>query len=85
MRSESGEIGVGSTFHHVSTTAVERGPDGGGSDIVDDADIEMKGVAKLAAPIMNLVLEKIGSDNEGDMSQTVNRLPRKRRSLTSIC
>ena len=109
-RNESGEIGVGSTFHNVSkiagvsteltytlekltgdtivlvgrnetatstdTITVKRGPDGQGSEIVYDADIEMKGAAKLAAPITKLVFEKIGSDTVDDMTTALNRLVR---------
>ena len=39
-----------------------------------EADIEMKGAAKLADPVMKIVFEKIGSDTEDDMTTVLNRL-----------
>ena len=49
-------------------------PHGDGSEITYEAVIEMSGAAKLAAPVVKLVFEKIGSDTEDDMSDVLNGL-----------
>jgi len=46
----------------------------GGSEVTYEAVIEMKGAAKLGAPLVKVVFEKIGSDTEDDMTQVLNRL-----------
>lgn len=107
-RTDSGPLGVGSTFHNVSkiagvsteldytieelsddtlvlfgtnetatstdTITVVPGPSGSGSEVTYEAVIELKGAAKLGAPIVKLVFEKIGSDTEDKMSQALNKL-----------
>ena len=35
---------------------------------------ELKGIAKVADPIMKIVFEKIGSDTEDDMTKVLDRL-----------
>lgn len=44
----------------------------GGSEITYTADLEMKGAAKLAAPAMKIVFEKLGNDTEEQLSQVLN-------------
>jgi carbon monoxide dehydrogenase subunit G len=46
----------------------------GGSEVTYEAVIEMKGAAKLAAPVVKLVFEKIGSDTEDQMSDALDKL-----------
>ncbi len=66
-------------FHGVNDTAsttdtITVRPHPRGSEITYEAEIEMKGAAKLATPIIKLVFEKIGSDTEDDMTVVLNRL-----------
>lgn len=65
---------VGKNETATSTDTITVRPDGSGSEITYEAVIEMKGAAKLAAPVVKLVFEKIGSDTEDDMTEALNRL-----------
>ncbi|GAB2775937.1 SRPBCC family protein [Nocardioides salsibiostraticola] len=65
---------VGKNETATSTDTITVRPDGSGSEVTYEAVIEMKGAAKLAAPVVKLVFEKIGSDTEDDMTQALNRL-----------
>jgi carbon monoxide dehydrogenase subunit G len=65
-------VGTNDTAHTTDTITVQ--PHGSGSEITYVADIQMKGAAKLATPVVKLVFEKIGSDTEDDMVQVLNRL-----------
>ena len=56
------------------TITVVPNPEGSGSRVTYEANIEMKGMAKLADPVMKLVFEKVGSDTEDDMVTVLNRL-----------
>ncbi|MGC4110141.1 MAG: SRPBCC family protein [Nocardioides sp.] len=47
---------------------------GGGSQITYEAVIEMNGAAKLAAPLVKVVFEKVGSDTERSMTEVLNGL-----------
>ena len=67
-------VGRNETATSTDTITVKPGADGQGSEIVYVADIEMKGVARLAAPITKLVFEKVGSDTEDDMTSALNQL-----------
>lgn len=66
---------VGRNDTATSTDTITVEPHGSGSRLTYEAVIEMKGAAKLAAPLVKLVFEKIGSDTEDDMTQVLNRLP----------
>lgn len=57
-----------------STDTITVKPSGAGSEITYEAVIEMFGAAKLAAPLVKVVFEKIGSDTEDQMSDALNRL-----------
>ncbi len=65
-------VGTNDTAHSTDTITVQ--PHGSGSEITYVADIQLKGAAKLATPVVKLVFEKIGSDTEDDMVQVLNRL-----------
>jgi carbon monoxide dehydrogenase subunit G len=67
-------VGRNDTATSTDTITVVPSPDGPGSRITYEANIEMKGAAKLADPIMKVVFEKIGSDTEDDMTTVLNRL-----------
>ena len=56
------------------TITVVPSPAGTGSRITYDAEIRLKGAAKVADPVMKIVFEKIGSDTEDDMTTVLNRL-----------
>lgn len=65
---------VGTNDTATSTDTITVVPKDGGSEITYEAVIEMSGAAKLAAPLVKLVFEKIGSDTEDDMTKVLNRL-----------
>ncbi|MCW2840393.1 MAG: polyketide cyclase [Aeromicrobium sp.] len=65
---------VGTNDTASSTDTITVLPSGTGSEITYDADIELKGAAKLGAPVVKLVFEKIGSDTEDDMVTVLNGL-----------
>ena len=67
-------VGRNDTATSTDTITVVPSPDGPGSRITYEANIEMKGAAKLADPVMKIVFEKIGSDTEDDMTTVLNRL-----------
>ena len=67
-------VGSNDTARSVDTITVVPNPEGSGSRVTYEAHIEMKGVAKLADPVMKVVFEKIGSDTEDDMTTVLNRL-----------
>ncbi|MFI5429639.1 SRPBCC family protein [Aeromicrobium sp. UC242_57] len=65
---------VGSNDTATSTDTIAVMPSGTGSEITYDADIELKGAAKVATPVIKLVFEKIGNDTEDDMVRVLNGL-----------
>jgi carbon monoxide dehydrogenase subunit G len=65
-------VGTNDTAHSTDTLTVL--PSGTGSEITYDADIELKGAAKLGTPVVKLVFEKVGSDTEDDMVKVLNGL-----------
>src|SRR4029078_11533692 len=64
---------VGKNDTATSTDTIIVRPDGPGSEITYRADIEMHGAAKLAAPMIKVVFEKIGRDTEKQMTEVLNR------------
>ena len=67
---------VGENDSATSTdTIVVVASGGGGSEITYTADLEMHGLAVLAAPAMKLVFEKVATDTEKQMTEVLNRLP----------
>ena len=67
-------VGHNETATSTDTITVVPGPEGAGSRITYEANIEMNGMAKLVDPIMKLVFEKVGNDTENDMVTALNRL-----------
>jgi carbon monoxide dehydrogenase subunit G len=65
---------VGRNDTATSTDTITVIPHEGGSQVTYEAVIEMTGAARLAAPLVKLVFEKIGSDTAEDMTQVLNRL-----------
>lgn len=67
-------VGINDTA--TSTDTITVLPHEGGSEVTYEAVIEMQGAAKLAAPLVKVVFEKIGSDTEDDMTRVLNGLAR---------
>ena len=63
---------VGTNETATSTDTITVVPSGSGSEVTYEAVIEMKGAAKLAAPMVKVVFEKIGNDTEEDMVRVLN-------------
>lgn len=59
-----------------STDTITVVPHDLGSEVTYEAVIEMKGIAKVAAPAMKLIFEKVGNDTEKDLVEVLNRLVR---------
>lgn len=65
-------VGVNDTATSTDTITVR--PEATGSEVVYQAVIEMKGAARLAAPVVKLIFEKVGTDTEKQMSAALDRL-----------
>jgi carbon monoxide dehydrogenase subunit G len=67
---------VGRNKTATSTETIEVTPAGTGSSITYTNETVFNGVAKLAAPLVKIVFEKIGKDTEKQMVETLNALGR---------
>ena len=65
---------VGTNESATSTDTMTVVPHADGSEVTYEAVIEMKGAAKLAAPLIKVVFEKVGSDTEDQMVEVLNGL-----------
>jgi carbon monoxide dehydrogenase subunit G len=65
-------VGTNDSSTSVDTITVDAS--GAGSVITYQADLEMKGAAKLLSPAMKLVFEKLANDTEKQMSSVLNAL-----------
>ncbi|MFD9701700.1 SRPBCC family protein [Lentzea sp. NPDC059081] len=65
---------VGRNDTATSTETIEVTPDGTGSSITYTNDLELKGAAKLAAPLGKVVFEKLGNDTEKQLTEVLDRL-----------
>ena len=63
---------VGKNETATSTDTITVLPHETGSEVTYEAVIEMKGAAKLAAPLVKLIFEKVGNDTEDDMTKVLN-------------
>jgi carbon monoxide dehydrogenase subunit G len=68
---------VGENDSATSTDSITVRPDGAGSEVRYHAEIEMHGLAKLAAPAIKLIFEKIGNDTAERMTAVLNGLTPK--------
>lgn len=73
-RTDERLVFVGENDSAKSTDTISVVPDGTGSEVTYEAVIELKGAAKLAAPGVKLVFERIGSETETQMTQVLNGL-----------
>ena len=65
---------VGTNDSATSTDTITVRPVAGGSEVSYEAEIQMKGAARLAVPLVKLVFEKVADDTEDDMTVVLNRL-----------
>lgn len=65
---------VGSNDTATSRDTITVGPSGSGSSVTYEADVQMKGAAKLATPAVKLVFEKLGNDTENKLIEVLNTL-----------
>ncbi len=65
---------VGENDKATSTDTITITPSGTGSRIRYRAELEMHGMAKLAAPAMKLIFEKVATDTEHQMIEVLNQL-----------
>lgn len=65
---------VGENDSSTSTDTITVDASGAGSVITYQADLEMKGVAKLLSPAMKLIFEKLAGDTEKQLTAVLNAL-----------
>jgi carbon monoxide dehydrogenase subunit G len=65
---------VGKNDSSTSTDTITVDASGAGSVITYQAELEMKGAAKLLSPAMKLVFEKLANDTEKQMTSVLNGL-----------
>ncbi|MGJ0119787.1 SRPBCC family protein [Williamsia sp. MIQD14] len=65
---------VGTNDTATSTETITVHPDGGGSEVTYTNEIELQGMAKIGAPAMKLVFEKVGVDTEKQLTEVLNGL-----------
>lgn len=66
---------VGQNERATSTNEITVTRQGRGSRIRYRADLQVRGAAKLATPVMTVVFEKLGNDTQKQMIQVLNGLP----------
>jgi carbon monoxide dehydrogenase subunit G len=69
-----GLVFVGRNETATSTDSITVVASGAGSEITYEADIEMHGAAKLTAPAVKVVFEKVANDTEKQMTEVLDRL-----------
>lgn len=65
---------IGKNDGSTSTDTISVTPSGTGSEVTYEAHLELHGVAKLAAPAMALMFEKLANDTQHQMTEVLNRL-----------
>jgi carbon monoxide dehydrogenase subunit G len=65
---------VGTNDKATSTDTITVTASGTGSELTYAAELDMKGLAKLATPAMKLVFEKLAGDTEKQLTEVLNRL-----------
>jgi carbon monoxide dehydrogenase subunit G len=69
-----GLVFVGTNDTATSTDSITVVPHGAGSEVTYEAHIEMHGAAKLTAPAVKVVFEKVANDTEKQMTAVLDRL-----------
>ncbi len=65
---------VGENKTATSTETMNVKPDGVGTELTYTNEIELHGAAKIGAPAMKLVFEKVGVDTEKQLTEVLNGL-----------
>jgi carbon monoxide dehydrogenase subunit G len=65
---------VGENDKATSTDTISVRPADSGSEVTYTADLDMKGLAKLATPAMKLLFEKLAHATEKQMTDVLNQL-----------
>ena len=65
---------VGENKTATSTETMEVKPAGAGTELTYTNEIELHGAAKIGAPAMKLVFEKVGVDTEKQLTEVLNGL-----------
>ena len=65
---------IGENDSATSTDTITVRPHARGSEVTYEAVIEAKGLAKLAEPLMKLVIERIGTKTEKRLTEVLNTL-----------
>lgn len=65
---------VGENKTATSTETMEVKPVGAGTELTYTNEIELHGAAKIGAPAMKLVFEKVGVDTEKQLTEVLNGL-----------
>jgi carbon monoxide dehydrogenase subunit G len=65
-------VGESSSATSVGTITIE--PDGAGSVITYEAELQMHGTARLLSPVMKLAFEKLAGDTERQLTAVLNDL-----------
>ncbi|MGU3292699.1 SRPBCC family protein [Williamsia sp. M5A3_1d] len=65
---------VGTNDTATSTETITVHPDGSGSEVTYTNEIDLQGMAKIAAPAMKLVFEKVGVDTEKQLTEVLDGL-----------
>lgn len=65
---------VGTNDTATSTDSISVSTHAVGTEITYEAEIVMEGAAKLAAPVMKVIFEKVGNDTEDDLVTVLNDL-----------
>ncbi len=65
---------VGVNDSATSTDTITVGPSGAGSTVTYLADIQMRGLGRLAAPAVKLIFERVAHETEAQLIVVLNRL-----------
>jgi carbon monoxide dehydrogenase subunit G len=65
---------VGRSEAATSVDTITVHPAGGGSTVTYHVDLEMHGLVKLAAPVMRIEFEKLGTETASRLTSVLNRL-----------
>lgn len=65
---------VGRNDTAISTETIDVVPHGRGSEITYTNELQLAGIAKLAAPLAKVIFEKLGNDTEKQLVRTLDGL-----------
>jgi carbon monoxide dehydrogenase subunit G len=65
---------VGANDTATSIDSIIARPSGTGTELTYNAEIEMRGLAKLAAPAVKFIFERLGTDTKKQLTEVLNNL-----------